>query len=38
MLVIDVIVLWFSDEMLFTLITLKIWRMAFGAARSKTWV
>jgi len=36
----DVIFILLSDEMLFTLTTLKrkIWRMAFGTAKNKTLV
>jgi len=35
LLLIDVIFIWFSDRMLFTLNTLKIWSMAFGAAKNR---
>jgi len=37
-LLIDVITVWFSDKMLFTLTTLKkiYYRMASGAAKNKT--
>jgi len=34
----NLIVLWFSDEMLFTLTTPGKWRMAFVAAKNKTLV
>jgi len=36
LLLIDVIFIWLSDIMLFTLNTLKGWRMASGAAKNKT--
>jgi len=35
-LLIDAIFIWFSDRMLFTLTTLKMWTMAFGAVKNKT--
>jgi len=38
LLLIDVIFIWFSDKMLFTLATLKIKRMASGAAKTKRFV
>ena len=35
LLLVDAIFIWFSDRMLFTLITLKIWSMASGAAKNR---
>jgi len=35
LLLVDAIFIWFSDRMLFTLTTLKIWSMAFGAAKNR---
>jgi len=35
LLLIDVVFIWFSDRMLFTLTTLKIWSMASGAAKNR---
>jgi len=35
LLLVDAIFIWFSDRMLFTLTTLKIWRMASGAAKNR---
>jgi len=35
MLLTDAIFIWFSDGMLFTLTTLKIWSMASGAAKNR---
>jgi len=32
---IDAVFIWFSDRMLFTLTTLKIWSMASGAAKNR---
>ena len=32
---VDAIFIWFSDRMLFTLTTLKIWSMACGAAKNR---
>jgi len=35
LLLIDAIFIWFSDRLLFTLTTLKIWSMASGAAKNR---
>jgi len=35
LLLIDAIFIWFSEQMLFTLSTLKIWSMASGAAKKR---